>query len=186
MQVILTKNSTTPTSVDCNLQNVPQSVVVSNVDGGVPVGTLTGTNSATDPNITGSESTNSTVALAPGEVAFVTLRANVPPDVMATLVQGLTPVVTAHGTNTNGTTPDFAVLLFVQIPQQGTTLLFRIPRAKGRSTAGTRRTDRIPPAPQPPDAVAVHRGTEPDVGAEPAGTESVVSQVPSAAHRERR
>jgi signal transduction histidine kinase len=70
-------------------------------------------------------------------------------------------------------------------PQQGTTLLFRIPRAKGRSTAGTRRTDQVLPPPPPPLPVARHRGTEPDVGDEPAGTESVVSPLQSAARRER-
>ena len=119
VQVILTKNSTTPTSVNCVLQNVPQSVVVSNVDGGAIVGSLP---DATLPKIDDSQTTNSTVALAPGETAFVTLRAPVGFDEMTTLVQGLTPVVTAHGTNTNGTAPDFAVLLFVQIPANGTTL----------------------------------------------------------------
>jgi hypothetical protein len=111
VQVILTKNTTTPTSVSCTLQNIPQSVVVSNVDGATIAPTL---GAATTPNITDSASTNTTVALAPGEVAFVTLRAPVTPDQMTTLVQGLTPVVTSHGINTNGSVPDFAVLLFVQ------------------------------------------------------------------------
>jgi len=111
VQVILTKNSSTPTSVSCTLQNLPQSVVVSNVDGAAIAPTLA---AATSANITDSSSTNTTVALAPGETAFVTLRAPVSADEMTTLVQGLTPVVTAHGVNTNGSAPDFAVLLFVQ------------------------------------------------------------------------
>ena len=111
VQVILTKNSSTPTSVSCTLQNLPQSVVVSNVDGAAIAPTLA---AATAPNITDSQTTNTTVALAPGETAFVTLRAPVTPDEMTTLVQGLTPVVTAHGANTNGAAPDFAVLLFIQ------------------------------------------------------------------------
>ena len=111
VQVILTKNSSTPTSVSCTLANLPQSVVVSNVDGAAIAPTLT---AATAPNIGDSSSTNTTVALAPGETAFVTLRAPVTADEMTTLVQGLTPVVTAHGTNTNGSTPDFAMLLSVQ------------------------------------------------------------------------
>ena len=41
---------------------------------------------------------------------------------MADLVRSLTPVVTAHGTNTNGSVPDFAALLFIQTPG-GTTPL---------------------------------------------------------------
>src|SRR5262249_2933512 len=77
VQVILTKNSTTPTSVNCNLQNLPQSVVVSNVDSGVVVTPDQGLGSAASPNIADSASTNSTVALAPGEGASVTLRAPV-------------------------------------------------------------------------------------------------------------
>ena len=40
---------------------------------------------------------------------------------MAELIRSLTPVVTAHGTNTNGSVPDFAALLFIQTPG-GTTL----------------------------------------------------------------
>jgi hypothetical protein len=111
VQVILTKNSTTPMSVSCTLQNLPQSVVVSNVDGAAITPTLA---AATSANITDSASTNTTVALAPGETAFVTLRAPVSAADMATLVQGLTPVVTAHGVNTNGSVPDFAMLLSVQ------------------------------------------------------------------------
>jgi hypothetical protein len=109
--VILTKNSSTPVSVSCTLQNLPQSVVVSNVDGAAIAPTLA---AATAPNLTDSTSANTTVALAPGETAFVTLRAPVTADEMTALVQGLTPVVTAHGVNTNGSAPAFAVLLFIQ------------------------------------------------------------------------
>ena len=62
------------------------------------------------------------MALAPGETAFVTLRAPLSPEDMADLARGLTPVITAHGTNTNGSVPDFAALLFIQTPG-GATLL---------------------------------------------------------------
>ena len=77
--------------------------------------------SAANPNIPDGSVSNSTMALAPGETAFVTLRAALSPEEMAELVRGLTPVVTAHGTNTNGSVPDFAALLFIQTPG-GTTL----------------------------------------------------------------
>jgi len=111
LQVIVTKNSTTPASANCALLNQPQSVVVSNVNAAVVAPDLA---SASNPNITDSGVANSTMALAPGETAFVTLRAALTPEQMADLVRSLTPVVTAHGTNTNGSVPDFAALLFIQ------------------------------------------------------------------------
>jgi len=119
LQVIVTKNSTTPASVSCNLVNEPQNVVVSNV-GAAPVSADLA--SAANPNIPDGSVSNSTMALAPGETAFVTLRAALTPDDMAVLVRSLTPVVTAHGTNTNGSVPDFAALLLIQTPG-GTTPL---------------------------------------------------------------
>jgi len=118
LQVIVTKNSTTPTSASCVLLNQPQSVVVSNVNAALISADLA---SATNPNISDSSVSNSTVALAPGETAFVTLRAPLSPEEMADLTRGMTPVITAHGTNTNGSVPDFAALLFIQTPN-GTTL----------------------------------------------------------------
>ena len=118
LQVIVTKNSTMPASASCVLLNQPQNVVMSNVNNAVIAPDLA---SATSANISDSSVSNSTMALAPGETAFVTLRAALTPEQMATLTQGLTPVVTAHGTNTNGSVPDFAALLFIQIPN-GTTL----------------------------------------------------------------
>ena len=118
LQVIVTKNSTTPASVSCTLLNEPQSLVVSSV-GDAPVSADLA--SAANPNIPDGSASNSTMALAPGETAFVTLRAALTPEEMAELVRSLTPVVTAHGTNTNGSVPDFAALLFIQTPG-GTTL----------------------------------------------------------------
>ncbi len=118
LQVIVTKNSTTPASVSCVLLNQPQSVVVSNVNDALISPDLA---SATNPNISDSSVSNSTMALAPGETAFVTLRAALTPEQMAELTRSLTPVVTAHGTNTNGSAPDFAALLSIQTAG-GTTL----------------------------------------------------------------
>lgn len=105
LQLIVSKNSTTPTSVGCTLQNVPQGVVVTTV-GNAPVATSLA--DATNPNIVDSSASNATMALAPGETAFLTLRGALTPDQMAQLTRSLTPVVTAHGANT------FAALLFIQ------------------------------------------------------------------------
>src|SRR5262249_3073590 len=74
---------------------------------------------ATNPNIGDGSTANTTMALAPGETGFITLRAPITPDQMADLVRGLSPVVAAHGTNTNGGAPDFALLLFIQVPNGG-------------------------------------------------------------------
>jgi hypothetical protein len=116
LQLILTKNTTMPTSVDCQLQNQPQGVVLANVANAPVEATLA---AASNPNITDSSLVNATAALAPGETIFVTLRAALTPLQMALLVRQLTPVVTAHGANTGGVTPDFALLLFIQAPNGG-------------------------------------------------------------------
>ncbi|MET0619851.1 MAG: hypothetical protein ABW056_06205, partial [Thermoanaerobaculia bacterium] len=89
LQVIVTKNSTTPASVSCTLLNEPQSVVVSNVGDALVTADLA---SAANPNIPDGSVSNSTMALAPGETAFVTLRAALTPEEMAELIRGLTPV----------------------------------------------------------------------------------------------
>jgi hypothetical protein len=116
IQLIVTKNTTMPTSVDCQLQNQPQGVVLADVDNATVEGTLA---AAANPNISNGSVTNATAALAPGETIFVTLRAALTPEQMALLVRQLTPVVTAHGANTGGVTPDFALLLFIQVPNGG-------------------------------------------------------------------
>jgi hypothetical protein len=121
LQVIVTKNSSTPVAVGCTLQSLPQSVVLARADAAPVASTLTGSGSATDPNIPDSSSTNSTVLIGPGETVFVTLRGALTPAEMAQLTQSLTPVITAHGANTNGVANDFAALLFIQT-SGGTTL----------------------------------------------------------------
>ncbi|HQR66975.1 MAG TPA: Ig-like domain repeat protein, partial [Thermoanaerobaculia bacterium] len=118
IQLIVTKNYSSPTSVGCVLQNLPQTTVLANVNNAPIAPTLA---AATDPNIPDGTTTNATMALAPGETAFVTLRGALTADQMAQLTRGLTPVVTAHGKNTNGSANDFAMLLFIQTTG-GTTL----------------------------------------------------------------
>jgi len=116
LQLIVTKNSTTPTAAGCDLQSVPQSLALARADT-APV--TTSLSSASNPNIPDGAETNATVAIAPGETVFVTLRGQLTKDQMAALVQQLTPVVTAHGTNTNGVNPDFALLLSIQTTANG-------------------------------------------------------------------
>jgi len=111
LQIIVTKSSTTPTSVGCTLQNLPQGVVVATVNNAQVAATLP---DATNPKITDSSVSNATVSLAPGERVFVTVRAALTAGEMAAFVRQMTPVITAHGANTNGVANDFAALLFIQ------------------------------------------------------------------------
>jgi uncharacterized protein YjbI with pentapeptide repeats len=117
LQIIVTKNYFTQTTgVGCSLQNVPQASVLANVNDAVIAPSLA---SATDPNIPDGDRTNATMALAPGETAFVTLRGALSASQLADLTRSLTPVVTAHGKS--GAANDFAMLLFIQTAG-GTTL----------------------------------------------------------------
>ncbi|MGE5717773.1 MAG: Ig-like domain repeat protein, partial [Acidobacteriota bacterium] len=111
LQLIVTKNYSSPASVGCALQNVPQTTVLANVNNALVAPTLA---AATDPNIPDGTTTNATMALAPGETAFVTLRGALTAVQMAQLTRSLTPVITAHGKNSNGSTNDYAMLLFIQ------------------------------------------------------------------------
>ena len=110
VQLIVTKNSTTPTSVNCTLQALPLGEVVTTVNNAQM---LTSLADAKSPNIPGSDVSNATVSLAPGERLFVTVRAALTPDQMKDFVKQMTPVITAHGANTNGVANDFAALLFI-------------------------------------------------------------------------
>jgi hypothetical protein len=111
LQLIVTKNATTPTSVNCTLQSLPQGEVVATVNNAQMASSI---QDATDPKIQDSSVSNATVSLAPGERIFITVRAALTNDQMKDFVKQMTPVVTAHGTNTNGLANDFAALLFIQ------------------------------------------------------------------------
>jgi len=111
LQLIVTKNSTTPTAVGCTLQSVPQGTVLARADNPAVSATLS---DATNPDILGAS--NATVPIGPGETIFVTLRGAT--GQMAQLTQQLTPVITAHGANTNGVT-EFAALLLIQAGNGG-------------------------------------------------------------------
>jgi hypothetical protein len=109
LQLIVTKNYSSPASVGCALQNAPQTTVLANVNNALIAPTLA---AATDPDIPDGAATNATMALAPGETAFITLRGAMTADQMAQLTRGLTPVITAHGKS--GAANEFAALLFIQ------------------------------------------------------------------------
>ena len=111
LQLIVTKNSATPTSVGCTLQSLPQSISLARADAALVATSLA---DASNPDIPDGAATNATVPIAPGETVFVTLRGALTRDQMTQLTNQLTPVVTAHGANTNGITPDFALLLSIQ------------------------------------------------------------------------
>jgi hypothetical protein len=117
LQVIVTKNSQAPAAVNCTIQSVPQSSVLAQADGTIAASL----SDATNPKIPDGTSGNVTVAIAPGETVFLTLRGQATKDQMVDLTRQLSPVITAHGANTNGAAPDFALLLSIQTTG-GTTL----------------------------------------------------------------
>jgi uncharacterized protein YjbI with pentapeptide repeats len=110
LQLITTKTYGTPTAAGCALVQQSQNVRYADVSAPLVASTLS---DATNPAIADSDLRNSTLSLAPGESAFVTLRGNVDKAGMEALVRQLTPVVTAHGANPTGGNP-FAMLLFIQ------------------------------------------------------------------------
>ena len=110
LQLIVTKNSTTPTSVGCVLQALPQGDVVATVNNAQLITSLS---AVTDPNIPDSDVSNATVSLAPGERMFVTVRAQLTADEMKDFVKQMSPVATAHAANTTGLANDFAMLLMI-------------------------------------------------------------------------
>ncbi|MFN2631877.1 MAG: putative Ig domain-containing protein, partial [Thermoanaerobaculia bacterium] len=111
LQLIVTKNSSTPTAVNCAIQSVPQSIALARADAPPVSASLA---SATNPNIPDPDAANATVSIAPGETVFVTLRGALSAQDMALLTQRLTPVITAHGANTGAPASDFALLLSIQ------------------------------------------------------------------------
>jgi hypothetical protein len=112
LQLVVTKNSTAPTSVGCALQSVPQGIVLARADNPPIFSSLP---AAANPDILGAA--NATVPIRPGETVFVTLRGAT--GQMAQLVQQLTPVITAHGANTGAPASVFVLLLLIQAGNGG-------------------------------------------------------------------
>jgi len=103
LQLILTKQYLVPSAQNCNLVQQIQNVVVANV----PSPVFTPAGSLGDPDLPDPAVTNATLALEPGEIGQLVIRANVSdPNVMQNLLAGaLTPVVVAHPANTGFATP---------------------------------------------------------------------------------
>src|SRR5215467_3918596 len=103
LQLILTKQYLVLSAQNCNLVQQIQNVILANVPN--PVFTPAG--SLGDPDLPDPAVTNATLALEPGEMGQVVIRANVSdPNVMQNLLTGtLTPVVVAHPANTGFATP---------------------------------------------------------------------------------
>src|SRR5262249_41421140 len=103
LQMILTKQYLVPVAQGCNLLQQIQNVVVASV----PNPVFTPANTLGDPNLPDPAVTNATLALEPGEIGQVVIRANVSdPNVMQNLLTGaFTPVVVAHPANTGVAAP---------------------------------------------------------------------------------
>jgi len=103
LQLILTKQYLVPVAQGCNLLQQIQNVVVASV----PNPVFTPASSLGDPDLPDPAVTNATLALEPGEVGQLVIRANVSdPIVMQNLLAGaFTPVVVAHPANTGVATP---------------------------------------------------------------------------------
>ena len=107
LQLIVSKNYTTPLGLNCQLVEEPRPAIISSIpnisSAIVPVnGTIA------DPNIPDPSATNATLSLAPGESAIITLRGVLTVDQMTQLASQITPVVIPHAGGS------FAAALLIQ------------------------------------------------------------------------
>src|SRR6266478_6524103 len=111
LQLIVTKQYLLPVAQGCNLLQQVQNVVIANVPN--PVFTPDG--SLGDPDLPDPAVTNATLALEPGELGQVVIRANVSDlnTMQNLLANTFTPVVVAHPANTGFAIPPatLAILL---------------------------------------------------------------------------
>jgi len=125
LQLIVTKPYLTPVAKDCQLMQETQNIVLANIinpnisnpDIEIP--------NISNPNISNPNISNTTLALAPGESVFVTLRGNnvtccgTPPPpggaTMEEIISTVAPVAVAHAANTDDPThtPQVAAPLFI-------------------------------------------------------------------------
>jgi uncharacterized protein YjbI with pentapeptide repeats len=120
LQLIVSKPYLTPVAKDCALKQETQNIVLANITSP----NISNPN-ISNPNISNPNISNVTLALAPGESVFVTLRGNnvtccgtTPPPGGATMeeiVETVAPVAASHAANTNDTTntPPVAAPLFI-------------------------------------------------------------------------
>src|SRR5262249_46745314 len=109
LQLILNKQYRTPVGINCVLSEENQNTLQANAR--KPV--IKDPASVTHPETTNPDVPNTTIALAPGETALITLRGNVDVGTMEEIIQKVTPVVVAHAANTGSTTPVFSAPLTV-------------------------------------------------------------------------
>ncbi|HKW35172.1 MAG TPA: putative Ig domain-containing protein [Candidatus Acidoferrum sp.] len=119
LQLILTKQYLLPVAQGCNLLQQIQNVVVANIPN--PVFTPAG--SLGDPDLPDAAVTNATLALGPGELGQVVIRANVSdPNVMQNLLSSaFTPVVVAHPANTGVAIPSATLAILSSTLPDGIT-----------------------------------------------------------------
>jgi hypothetical protein len=98
LQLILVKQYLTPIANGCNLAQSTQNIVVADV----PNPVFTPAANLGDPNLPDPAITNATIALAPGEIGQVVIRANVgnSTDMQNLVLNNLVPVGVAHPANT--------------------------------------------------------------------------------------
>ncbi len=113
LQLIVTKIYQTPTNVGCQLALQAQNIPVTNVPA-PPVNPVT-TAFLTNPTLNDPAVTNSTLTLAPGESALVTLRGNIDPATLQSISTSLVPAVTEHSADTNSNTSQFSMPLLISI-----------------------------------------------------------------------
>ncbi len=117
LQIIISKPYSNPTSVNCQLADQQNNILLDNVNSAV---VLPPTN-LSDPLITNPNISNPTVALAPGESALITIRGiNVTLEQMSQIVGQIAPVVVAQAPNTNDptNTPPVATPFFITTSSQ--------------------------------------------------------------------
>ena len=119
LQLILTKQYLLPVAQGCNLLQQIQNVVVANIPN--PVFTPAG--SLGDPDLPDPAVTNATLALEPGEIGQLVIRANVSdPNVMQNLLSStFTPVVVAHPANTGVAIPSATLTILSSTLPDGIT-----------------------------------------------------------------
>jgi hypothetical protein len=105
LQLIVSKASQTPISVNCQLLQEQQNVVLANVDNPV----FEEASNLTDPNIPDPRVSNATFSLRPGEQALITLRGTTDLATMQSITTQTAPVAIPHAAQT------YAAPLFVTI-----------------------------------------------------------------------
>ncbi len=107
LQLIVSKNYTTPLGLNCQLVEEPRPAIISSIPNiSSAIVPLNGT--IVDPNIPDPSPTNATLSLAPGESAIITLRGVLTVDQMTQLASQITPVVIPHAGGS------FAAALLIQ------------------------------------------------------------------------